>query len=122
MDRLKQINDTYGHLAGDFAIRLIGHATRRSAPKEALPARVGGDEFLVVIPRATKKDAEKYIQDFQRELETLNQLEDRAFRVSASCGAVVFRLDSLSSIEECIQKSDEEMYRQKGKNKAGRGE
>ena len=122
MDRLKQINDTYGHLAGDFAIRLIGHATRRSAPKEALPARVGGDEFLVVIPRATKKDAEKYIQDFQRELETLNQLEDRAFRVSASCGAVVFRLDSLSSIEECIQKSDEEMYRQKEKNKAGRGE
>ena len=122
MDRLKQINDTYGHLAGDFAIRLIGHAARRAAPKEALLARMGGDEFLAVIPRATKREAEKYMQDFQKELETLNKLEDRSFKVSASCGAMVFRLDSLSSIEECIQKSDEEMYRQKEKKKAGHGE
>ena len=117
LDRLKQINDTYGHLAGDFAIRLIGHAARRSAPKEALLARVGGDEFLAVLPRATKNEAERYIRDFQEELETLNRIEDRAFHVSASCGAVVFKLDALSSIEECIQKSDEEMYRQKENRK-----
>ena len=122
MDGLKQINDTYGHLAGDFAIRLTAEAVHRAAPKEAILARMGGDEFLAVIPRAGHAEAEKYIQDFREELERLNKRENQSFRVSASCGAMVFRPDSLTTIEECVQKSDEEMYREKEKRKAKRKE
>ena len=57
---------------------------------------------------------------FQRELETLNELEDSAFNVEASCGAVVFRLNSYSTIEECVHKSDAEMYRKKEKRHSAR--
>ena len=116
MDGLKQINDNYGHQAGDFAIRLTANAIRRAAPKDAILARVGGDEFLAVLPRANAQAAERYERAFQRELEELNRQESRAFRVEASCGSVVFRLDGMSTIEECIQKSDEAMYREKEKH------
>lgn len=120
MDHLKQINDTYGHQAGDYAIRLTGNAIRRAAPKEAILARMGGDEFLAVLPRANQAAANRFMEDFQKELKFLNQMENRAFNVEASCGAMVFRLNTLSTIEECIQKSDEEMYRQKEERHAGR--
>jgi diguanylate cyclase (GGDEF)-like protein len=116
MDRLKYINDTYGHQAGDYAIRLTANAIRRSAPKEAILARVGGDEFLAVLPRANQQAADRFIKDFQRELKLLNKQEDRAFDVEASCAAAVFRLDSYSTIEECVQKSDEAMYQVKEKH------
>ena len=53
------------------------------------------------------------MQEFHKGLLNLNRQEDRAFNVGASCGAMVFRLNSLSTIEECVQKSDEEMYREK---------
>ena len=46
LDRLKKINDQFGHPAGDFAIRLVADAIRKAAPKEAIMARMGGDEFL----------------------------------------------------------------------------
>ena len=110
LDWLKQINDNYGHQAGDYAIRLTGSAIRKAAPKEAILARVGGDEFLAVLPRASQQVADRLIKDFQKELKLLNKQEDRAFNVEASCGAVVFRLDLYSTIEECVQKSDEAMY------------
>ena len=116
MDRLKYINDTYGHQAGDYAIRLTANAIRRAAPKDAILARVGGDEFLAVLPRANRQAAEQYIKDFQKELKQLNKQENRAFDVEASCAAVVYKLDSFSTIEECVQKSDEAMYLVKEKH------
>ena len=122
LDRLKRINDSYGHQAGDYAIRLVAEAIRRSAPKDALNTRMGGDEFLSVIPKADEQDAEKFMQDFRDQLDELNRLENRSFRVEASCGAVVFRLSEFSSLEECIQKSDERMYRQKEERHAQRAE
>ena len=122
MDRLTQINDNFGHQAGDFAIRLTGNAIRRAAPKDAILARMGGDEFLAVLPRANLQEAEHFMRGFRTELDTLNRMENRAFRAEASCGAAVFRLDDLTTIEECIQKSDEAMYRQKEQRHAGRAD
>ena len=122
LDKLKKINDTFGHQAGDFAIRMVADAIRRAAPKEAIVARMGGDEFLAVLPRSKKPAAERFMEDFRKQLDEINRIEDRAFRVEASCGAVVFRLDTLSTIEQCICESDEEMYRQKALRHAEREE
>ena len=122
LDGLKTINDTYGHQAGDYAIRLVAEAIRRAAPKEALAARMGGDEFLAVLPRANQAAANRFIQDFYTKLEEMNREEDRAFDAEASCGSAVFRLNDLSSIETCIQKSDEIMYLQKEERHARRKE
>ncbi len=120
LDGLKTINDTFGHQAGDYAIRLTAEALRRAASKEALLARMGGDEFLAVLPRANQVAADRFITDFLGTLEQLNREENRAFNAEASCGAVVFRLNDLSSVEQCIQKSDEIMYRHKEERRARR--
>ena len=120
LDGLKKINDTYGHQAGDFAIRLTAEAIRRAAPKEALSTRMGRDEFLTVIPRANEAAAERFMRDFRTQLDGLNRQENRAFRVDASCGAVVFRLNEFSSLEECIQKSDDRLYNEKELRHTGR--
>ena len=120
LDRLKAINDSYGHQAGDFAIRLVADAIRRAAPRDAILARMGGDEFLAVLPRATERAAKKFQADFEEQLEKLNIEEDRAFHVEASSGMTLFRLEALSTIEECLQKSDEEMYRRKELHHTGR--
>ena len=111
-----------GHQAGDYAIRLTGNAIRLAAPKEAILARMGGDEFLAVLPRADDQAAMRFMEDFQKQLQALNRQEDRAFNVEASCGAVVIHMNGLSTIEECIQRSDVELYRQKERRHAERDE
>ena len=120
LDGLKRINDTYGHQAGDYAIRLVAEAIRRAAPKEALSARMGGDEFLAVLPGTNQAAADRFVADFREKLEQLNREENRAFRAEASAGAAVFRLNDLTTIESCIQKSDELMYRRKDERHTGR--
>ena len=122
LDRLKKINDEFGHQAGDFAIRLVANAVRKAAPKEAIVARMGGDEFLAVLPEANQAAADRFIAEFSRQIRKMNREEDRAFTVGASCGSVVFKLDTLSTIERCIRMSDEEMYRMKEQRHVGRDE
>ena len=113
MDRLKYINDTYGHQAGDFAIRALATAIRAAAPKDGITARMGGDEFLTVLPGSGERMAESYIKRFEKELEDINKRENRSFRVEASCGMYVVQLDELTTLEQCIRMSDEAMYRTK---------
>ncbi len=120
LDGLKRINDTYGHQAGDFAIRLVAEAIRKASPQNALAARMGGDEFLAVLPRAGQAAADKFIADFHSWLKNLNREEDRAFQAEASAGAAVFRLNEMMTIESCLQKSDEIMYHEKDEHHARR--
>ncbi|MEO5952001.1 MAG: GGDEF domain-containing protein, partial [Chloroflexia bacterium] len=54
MDKLKEINDTYGHAAGDSAIQAIAAAIRHSCRRGDVPCRVGGDEFAVIMPETAK--------------------------------------------------------------------
>ena len=120
MDHLKDINDTYGHQAGDFAIRTLAAAIRAAAPKEAVIARMGGDEFLAVLPGPEKRMADAFTERFERELAGINRREKRSFQVEASCGVCVMKLDEMSTLEQCIRMSDEQMYKIKEEHHAGR--
>ena len=120
IDQLKQINDTFGHSAGDFAIRMVSAAIRKSAVRDGISARMGGDEFLTVLPEADQKDADLYMARFSECLHHLNDAEKRTFRVECSCGAYVVRLNENVTLEECIQGSDKVMYGIKSRRHAGR--
>ncbi len=120
LDNLKGINDTYGHQAGDFAIRLIAEAIRASLPKSGIGARMGGDEFLVFIPRTSEMDTKRFVRSFERTLLELNRREDRSFEVSASYGAYVTSLEDGMTFEDCLHHSDKMMYQVKEKHREAR--
>ena len=113
MDRLKSINDVYGHAAGDYAIRLVGEAIRHVLPGNAAGVRMGGDEFLVFMPDAGEVEAAAFVSDFETALAEMNGIQDRSFTVSASSGVAVFRLNDQDTIEGCIQASDKKLYQAK---------
>lgn len=120
MDGLKVINDTYGHQAGDFAIRSLAAVIRGAAPAEGITARMGGDEFLTVIPGADASKADAFIRKYEKDLDALNRHENRSFRVEASVGSFVIRLDEMMTLEHCIRMSDEAMYKVKEQHHAER--
>jgi len=53
VDRLKSLNDGYGHLAGAEAVRMVGHIIGQRLPSVAVGCRYGGDEFVVAVPQST---------------------------------------------------------------------
>ena len=57
LDHFKQLNDVYGHDAGDRALRLFARVVRDSLRPNDIPARYGGEEFVLVIPECTVADA-----------------------------------------------------------------
>ena len=120
MDHLKQINDTYGHQAGDYAIRSLAAAIRAAAPKDGITARMGGDEFLTVLPGTNRQKADSYIRRFEKELSDINKRENRSFQVEASHGTYVVQLDEMTTLEQCIRMSDEAMYEEKEGRRAAR--
>ena len=120
LDHLKEINDQYGHQAGDYAIRAMAEAIRAAAPKNAVSARMGGDEFLVVLPGAEERQADVFARRFDKELSAINRRENRSFQVEASMGIYPAKLDGMSTLEQCIRMSDEAMYKVKAEHHAAR--
>jgi diguanylate cyclase (GGDEF)-like protein len=111
MDHLKQINDSYGHAAGDFAIRLVGQAIHETLPEGTVGSRIGGDEFVVFMAEGRK--AEAFVEAFEEKLCCLNQEEDRSFTVTASIGVTVKELNEMDTIESCVRTGDRALYRAK---------
>ena len=56
LDRLKSLNDTYGHLTGAEAVRYVGHVLATQLPSDAVACRYGGDEFAVCVPNRTEPE------------------------------------------------------------------
>ena len=111
MDNLKPINDTFGHQGGDEALCTIADAIRASMPKDAIAARIGGDEYLIFIPDCDEDDAAAFAGRFESFL-TMHNLTSR-FPVGASVGTRVFHLEKGIGLDRCVNESDESMYRVK---------
>jgi diguanylate cyclase (GGDEF)-like protein len=65
VDRLKSINDTYGHLAGAEAVRLVGHTLAVHLPPDAVACRYGGDEFAIAIPDCGRTLARTFAEELR---------------------------------------------------------
>lgn len=66
VDRLKSLNDEYGHLAGAEAVRAVGHIISARLPSEAVGCRYGGDEFVIALPRSTAFQGYRLADDLCR--------------------------------------------------------
>jgi diguanylate cyclase (GGDEF)-like protein len=66
VDRLKSLNDQFGHLTGAEAVRTVGHIIGRRLPPDAVACRYGGDEFVIAVPRCTPFLARQVADDLCR--------------------------------------------------------
>lgn len=111
LDNLKPINDTFGHQGGDEALRAIADAIRASVPENAIPARIGGDEYLIFMPDCDEDDAAAFSGRFEAYLAERNH--NARFAVGASVGTHVVQLSEGISLDRCVNESDEKMYQVK---------
>ena len=119
IDFFKEINDSLGHTAGDEVLVGVASAIGSRLRADSLLARMGGDEFAIMLPLADLAEAEVAAK---RVLEAIRSsailIEDRQVRVSASMGIVLFPAQA-ESLEEVLARADLAMYRAKedGRNR-----
>ena len=110
INRMKHINDKYGHLQGDVALRTVADAIKMTMPKDWIAVRFGGDEFIMVGECKDGEEAEEIKNRLALNLEKLKEERDLSFPLTASFGAVVVHPDETYTLEEYLRKADEAMY------------
>ena len=116
VDRLKMINDTFGHEEGDKALISVSKILRESITKTDFVIRMGGDEFLVVFPETTMKEVNKVWYKICRRVEESNKSSNN-YNLSLSYGFYEYskEIQKEMSINDLIKKADDEMYKKKMK-------
>ena len=115
IDRMKTINDVYGHLNGDFAIKATAEAFQKHSPKDWLFGRYGGDEFIGVGSYPESENMEDLIKRISEAMSEEFASLNLAFILHASIGYAVIEPDEEASIEEYIDRADKYMYVEKEK-------
>ncbi|MDF2905681.1 MAG: hypothetical protein K0R34_1002 [Herbinix sp.] len=113
MDKLKYINDNFGHANGDIAIKTVADALLIAAEDDELCIRISGDEFVVIGMDYDQTKIQEFINRFEEKLEQMNQDNTREFKVYVSYGWSIVKPNESTSIEDCLIVSDSKMYQQK---------
>ena len=107
-DRLKHVNDTFGHKAGDRFIKATAGILTTSFPDNSEFFRLGGDEFLIIVPGSDKSDCEKYMEEIKAQSNLV--IEDT--RVSVSVGSAIMEWPD-DNFEKIYEQADKMMYLEK---------
>lgn len=118
VDRFKEVNDTYGHLYGDYCLKAIGACLQETYSRSGKCFRIGGDEFCVILTKNAGQ-IEQLNSQFFAKLEKIRTNEENEFPF-VSVGYVLYDPEN-NNAEDAIKVADEMMYRYK-KEHRGRGE
>lgn len=118
IDKLKEINDLYGHNEGDYAIRKIGHALKNVLPETAIVARVSGDEFTALIKNeGDEAQIKAYVKGVTGELKGINKAAGKAFDLNISLGYAAYDYKQLTTMDDLLRVADSNLYRAKERKK-----
>ncbi len=122
IDNFKRINDTYGHLVGDYILKKIAEIVKENIRKDDLAVRFGGEEILIVLYDTDRNEAENVFERIRRLIENYPfNYEGQEIPVTVSIGYHIFYPASKKdiNIEELIYLADKALYEAKssGKNK-----
>ncbi|MBN2695691.1 GGDEF domain-containing protein [bacterium] len=113
IDFFKKINDTYGHLTGDYVLKKMSQVIRDSIRREEIFARYGGEEFAIIMPETPKKSAVTLAEKVRQLIETtIFSFEGHVVPVTISLGVADLN-KSISSALELIAFADKNLYKAK---------
>ena len=113
INRLKFINDTYGHLQGDMAIRTIASVISECIPKDWMAVRYGGDVFLVIGSVTAETDVDYLSERICSTVEKRGEELMLPYKLSASSGFLITDPASNETLEDYIETADKYMYENK---------
>jgi diguanylate cyclase (GGDEF)-like protein/PAS domain S-box-containing protein len=113
LDRFKEVNDLFGHAAGDMLLQRVGQALLKALDDGQFAARLGGDEFAIIVPHIgtparAGRIAERILDSFRRE----NEHSTDGALISASIGIALFPSDA-DDAEHLTNYADTALYRAK---------
>lgn len=116
MDSFKHINDTYGHLAGDAALKHVAEKLKKKCRPYDIAARIGGDEFAVLIFNAELSVGIRYIEQVCSKIKNTFLIHEHLLLLNLSIGVAMFP-DHAQSIDELFRKADLALYQSKKDSK-----
>ncbi|WP_454711745.1 diguanylate cyclase [Cupriavidus nantongensis] len=125
IDHFKSINDRWGHASGDVVLRAVAAALRSGVRKDDLPARLGGEEFAVLLPGTGVDDAAAVAEHLRQRLETLScepapdAGSNEPIRFTASFGVAGIEPGAPGNLDALLRAADQRLYEAKanGRNR-----
>ncbi len=116
LDFLKKINDKYGHAYGDMAIKTVADVLKNNARSIDVAARMGGEEFNILLPGIDSKGASTAAERIRKAIEEKEL--DTIGHITASIGVATF-LEHSDNLEDLLELTDQAMYQSKrtGRNR-----
>ncbi len=116
IDYFKNINDQFGHAAGDRALRIVAEQLRARLRAEDLLARYGGEEFAVVLKTSTMKAGTQVAETLRAGIEKLRfRCQQKPVHITISCGVTRLRADDTPA--SVFERADRALYQAKGKGR-----
>lgn len=113
LDHFKKINDSLGHLAGDYVLKSLAKLIQSEKRAEDIAARFGGEEFILILPGTQKYNALILAERIRHKIETMElSYEGTPIQVTATGGVATFPLDT-DIITELVDCADRALYRAK---------
>jgi len=113
LDDLKRVKDTAGHAVGDRALRDAAVVLRQTFRDSDLIARIGGDEYAVLVRHAGPDSADVLADRFKRQVRDFNRRAVRPYELSISLGFAQHKASTLGSVAGLLDRADRALYRDK---------
>jgi len=117
LDDLKTINDSFGHAEGDAALKEVSAIIKETFREADIPARIGGDEFVILAPETSTDSANILPDRLQTTVENHNLKGGRPYALNLSVGISRFNPEVPHTVDELISEADKLMYLQKKEKK-----
>ena len=114
IDFFKNINDTLGHEGGDQALKQVGSLIRTTFSKFTV-ARVGGEEFAIILPEIELERGREYFEAFRKKLASYDfSISDKSIKITTSIGLADFQDTSLT---QAMRVADKALYEAKNQGR-----
>jgi len=113
INSMKIINDKFGHLHGDLAVKTVSESITAAISKKDFAIRYGGDEFVIVKTCRKPEIAEECMKKIREQLVIKEEQMSLPYHLSISCGAKIFKPKEKPNLSEAIKVVDDLMYKEK---------